>query len=133
MLGGRAAEELIFNEMTTGASDDISKATQVSRAMVAQFGMSELGPINLDGERRSPYEQSEISPEMAAKIDAEVKKIMDDSYVIAQKVLKKHKNKLDIIASELLKKETIDSEDFVRIIGPKKNAPNSKPPLLATV
>jgi len=133
MLGGRAAEELIFNEMTTGASDDIAKATQVSRAMVSQFGMSELGPINLDGERRNPYEQSEVSPEMAARIDAEVKKIMDDSYLIAQKVLKKHKSKLDIIAQELLKKETIDSEDFVKLIGPKKNAPNSKPPLLATV
>jgi cell division protease FtsH len=133
MLGGRAAEELVFNEMTTGASDDISKATQVSRAMVAQFGMSDLGPINLDGERRNPYEQSEISPDMAAKIDVEVKKIMDDSYLIAQKVLKKHKDKLDIIAAELLKKETIDSEDFVRIIGPKKSLPGSKPPLMAIV
>jgi cell division protease FtsH len=133
MLGGRAAEELIFNEMTTGASDDISKATQVSRAMVAQFGMSTLGPINLDGERRNPYEQSEISPEMAAKIDAEVKKIMDDSYAIAQRVLKKHQEKLDIIANELLKKETIDSEDFVRIIGPKKSLPGSKPPLIDAV
>src|SRR5690606_6918731 len=117
---------------TTRASDDIAKATHVSRAMVAQFGMSDLGPINLDPEKRSPYDQSDISPEMAARIDAEVKKITDDSYKIAQKVLKKHKSKLDTIAKELLKKETIDSEDFVRIIGPKKNAPNSKPPILTT-
>jgi cell division protease FtsH len=119
--------------MTTGASDDISKATQVSRAMVVQFGMSDLGPINLDGERRNPYEQSDVSPDMAAKIDTEVKKIMDDSYLIAQKVLKKHQDKLDIIAAELLRKETIDSDDFVRIIGPKKSLPGSKPPLIAEV
>ncbi|HVA96477.1 MAG TPA: ATP-dependent zinc metalloprotease FtsH [Candidatus Acidoferrales bacterium] len=119
MMGGRAAEDLVFDDVTTGASNDIEKASQVARAMVTKFGMSELGPINLDSEK-SVYEQSEISPEMAAKIDAQVKKISDEAYAQATKILTKLRSKLDIIAEELLKKETIDSDDFVRLIGPKK-------------
>jgi len=120
MLGGRAAESLVFKEMTTGASDDIAKATEVARTMVVEFGMSELGPINLDGERRMPYEQSQVSPEMAAKIDGQVKKITDEAYGKAADILKKLTDKLDVLAEELLKKETIESDEFIRIIGPKK-------------
>jgi len=119
MMGGRAAEDLIFDDVTTGASNDIEKASQVARAMVTKFGMSELGPINLDTEK-SVYEQSEVSPEMAAKIDEQVKKISDEAYAQATKILTKLRKQLDIIAEELLKKETIDSDDFVRLIGPKK-------------
>ena len=119
MLGGRAAESLVFKEITTGASDDIAKATEVARTMVVEFGMSELGPINLDGERHSLYEQSQVSPEMAAKIDGQVKKITDEAYGKASDILKKLKDKLDVLAEELLKKETIESDEFVRIIGPK--------------
>jgi cell division protease FtsH len=119
MLGGRAAESLVFKEITTGASDDIAKATEVARTMVVEFGMSDLGPINLDGERHSLYEQSQVSPEMAAKIDGQVKKITDEAYGKASDILKKLKDKLDVLAEELLKKETIESDEFVRIIGPK--------------
>jgi cell division protease FtsH len=119
MMGGRAAEDLVFDDITTGASNDIEKASQVARAMVTKFGMSELGPINLDNEK-SVYEQSDISPEMAAKIDAQVKKISDEAYSQATKILTKLRSKLDVVAEELLKKETIDSDDFVRLIGPKK-------------
>ncbi len=119
MLGGRAAEELVFKEMTTGASDDIEKASHVARAMVEELGMSELGPINLHPEPRSPYEPSTISPDMAAKIDAEVNRIMEKCYKEAQKVLVSMRDVLDILAAELLKKETIESDDFVRLIGPK--------------
>ncbi len=122
MLGGRAAEQLKFKEMTSGASDDIAKATQVARAMVTELGMSTLlGPINLDNDGGHPfYEQKQLSPEMAAKIDAEVKKIIDEGYAEAQKILLKLTKKLDLLALELLKRETIESDDFVRIIGPKK-------------
>ncbi|HLD01658.1 MAG TPA: ATP-dependent zinc metalloprotease FtsH [Patescibacteria group bacterium] len=120
MLGGRAAESLVFDEMTTGASDDIAKATQVARAMVMQFGMSGLGPINFDNEqRRMVYEPSEISPEMAAKIDNEVKEITDAAYKSAVEILKKLRGKLTLLAEELLKKETLDSEEFAKLIGPK--------------
>lgn len=119
MMGGRAAESMVFDDITTGASDDIEKATQVARAMVTKFGMSELGPVNFDGERNF-YEQSEVSPEMAAKIDVQVKKITDVAYKQAIAVLTKLRDKLDALAEELLKKETIEADDFTRLIGPKK-------------
>lgn len=119
MMGGQAAERLIFDDITTGASSDLEKASQVARAMVTKFGMSELGPIVFDNEKTA-YEQSEISPEMAAKIDAQVKKISDEAYDQATKILTKLRKQLDLIAEELLKKETIDSDDFIRLIGPKK-------------
>ena len=120
MLGGRAAEDLVFKEMTTGASDDISKATQVARTMVAEFGMSDLGPINFEGsERRSFYEQQNVSENMAGKIDDQVKKITDIAYKNALNVLTKLRKELDLLAEELLKKETIESEEFLRLLGPK--------------
>lgn len=125
MLGGRAAEQLVFNEMTSGASDDIAKATQVVRTMVAELGMSDLGPINLDGEGRHPfYEQKQVSPEMAAKIDAEVKKITDSQFKEAVKILTKYRETLDLLAKELTQRETIDAEEFVKLVGPKKVPPS---------
>jgi ATP-dependent metalloprotease FtsH len=120
MLGGRAAESLVFKEMTTGASDDIAKATEVARTMVTEYGMSDLGPVNLDGERKRFYEQTNVSPDMAAKIDAEVKKITDTAYKIAASILIKLRSKLDLLAEELLKKETIEADSFVTLLGPKK-------------
>jgi len=120
MLGGRAAENLVFQEMTTGASDDISKASEVAREMVVEFGMSELGPINLRPDPRTPYDQTELSDEMAGRIDTEIKKITDLGYKNASMILTKLHTKLDLLASELMKKETIESEEFERLIGPKK-------------
>jgi len=120
MLGGRAAENLVFKEMTTGASDDIAKATEVARTMVAEYGMSELGPINLDGEKHNFYEKTDISSEMAAKVDGEVKKITDSAYKTATEILIKLKKKLDLLAKELLKKETMDADDFTKLLGPKR-------------
>ena len=127
MLGGRAAENMIFKEMTTGASDDIAKATQVARTMVAEYGMSELGPVNLSSEqKRGLYEQNSISPAMASKIDDQIKKITDEGYKLAQSILGKYKSKLDIIAKELLVKETIDADDFAKLLGPKPQLPKAE-------
>jgi len=81
--------------------------------------MSELGPINLDTDRNF-YEPSEVSQAMAAKIDTAVKNIMDEAYKQAIGVLNKLRGKLDMLAEELLKCETIEADDFVRVIGPKK-------------
>jgi len=120
MLGGRAAENMIFKEMTTGASDDIAKATEVARTMVVEYGMSDLGPINLSTEQNAFYEQKTISPVMAAKIDDQIKKITDMGYEEAVKILTKLKKELDVIAKELLQKETIDADSFVTLLGPKK-------------
>lgn len=128
MMGGRAAEALVFDDITTGASNDIEKATEVARAMVTKFGMSELGPINFGGER-TVYEQSDLSQEMAAKIDGEVKKISDTAYKQATSILNRLRDKLDIIAEELIKKETIDSDEFIKLIGPKKALAVAKAPV----
>ena len=87
--------------------------------MGVEYGMSDLGPINLDGERKRFYEQSNVSPDMAAKIDAEVKKITDNAYKNAASILIGLRNKLDLLAEELLKKETIESEEFQKLIGNK--------------
>jgi cell division protease FtsH len=119
MLGGRAAESLVFNEITTGASDDITKATEVARMMVTEYGMSELGPLNLASDPRMPYEQSTVSEDMAAKIDVQVKKITDEGYKEALGILSKLRKKLDALAEELLQKETLESEEFEKLIGRK--------------
>jgi cell division protease FtsH len=126
MLGGRAAESLVFNEVTTGASDDIAKASEVARTMVVEYGMSDLGPVNLNPDPRTPYDQSQISPDMASKIDEQIKQITDQGYKEAMNILKKLRVKLDVLAEELLKKETLESEEFGKLIGPKK-------PILAIV
>ncbi|MBI2613899.1 MAG: ATP-dependent zinc metalloprotease FtsH [Candidatus Levybacteria bacterium] len=120
MLGGRAAENMIFKEMTTGASDDIAKATEVARTMVVEYGMSDLGPINLDSQQKTFYDQKTISPVMASKIDDQIKKITDAGYKSAVAILAKLKKELDIIAAELLSKETIDADSFAKLLGPKK-------------
>jgi cell division protease FtsH len=118
MMGGRAAEELMFNEVTTGASNDIEKATSIARQMVIEYGMSDLGPVNLgpqaDGRM---YEAVQVSPDMLAKIDTEVKRILDTAYKLAFATLKKAKAKLDDVAGELIKKETIEGDEFDRLMG----------------
>lgn len=121
LLGGRAAEELEFKEFTVGAANDIEQSTRISRKMVTEFGMSELGPISLErGAKawlaRQLGEPSGYSEEMAAKVDAEVKRIIDECYQKAGKVLKKNKGKLDRIAKRLIKKETLEEEEFKKLI-----------------
>lgn len=125
MLGGRAAEELIFNEMTSGASNDIQKATQLARAMVIEFGMSSLGPINL-GSQSDPDEMpwsdsSKVSPAMQEKVDLEISKLIGVAYKKAVALVKQKKTLLDKVADELLKKETLEKEEFEKIVGGKKN------------
>ncbi len=121
MLGGRAAENLIFNEMTTGASNDIEKATEVARMMVIEYGMSDLGPINLDLDRQTMFDVRNLSPEMQAKVDGEVKRIVDLCYKEATRVLKGLRKELDVLAEELLKKETLEGEEFTALVGEKVN------------
>ncbi len=122
MLGGRAAEELIFGEVTTGASNDIDKATMVARNMVMEYGMSDLGPINYGPQQdqiewgRASFEQTHISPDMQNKIDAEVKKIIDVAYKKAFVIVKKYKRKMDLVVKKLMELETIDGDEFEKIM-----------------
>ena len=126
LLGGRAAEEMVFAEFTAGAASDIDKATRVARRMVVDFGMSELGPVYLGPQieeteyGRTWFQPSEISPKMQAKVDEEIKRIVDESYKKAMEVLKKSRKKLDLIAKKLLDQETIDEEEFRKLMGAKK-------------
>jgi len=130
LLGGRAAEDIIFKDFTSGAANDIKQATMLVRKMVIEFGMSDLGPINLGPQvdvaewGKAFYKPSEISPEMAAKVDQEVKTIVDRCYKKAVEVLKNNKEKLDLIADKLLDKETIDSDEFEQLM--KEKAKKSK-------
>jgi cell division protease FtsH len=122
MLGGRAAEELTFNEVTTGASDDLNKATKLARAMVTQYGMSKkLGPLTF-GEKdelvflgKEIGEQRNYSDEIARQIDHEVRRIVGNAYNKALKLLRENRAKLEEIAERLLKEETLDAQSFEAI------------------
>ena len=126
MLGGRAAEEVVFSEMTSGAANDIAQATKIARAMVVEFGMGEIGPINLGADmglgdfgQMEWYEQAHNSPAFMEKIDAETKKFLDEGYKAAVKLIKEKRKLLDKVSSALLEKETLDRDDFEKIVGKK--------------
>lgn len=118
MLGGRAAEELVFDEITIGASNDIDRATKLARQMVTEYGMSSLGPISYSDHvdsywlARGLNEGPRYSQEMAAKIDAEVKSIIDEAHKEAIKFLKKDRAALDKVSQVLLERETLDGDEF---------------------
>lgn len=125
MMGGRAAEEIIFNEVTTGAANDFDQATRIARAMVIDYGMSELGPINYGPAMdvtewgKAYYEQNTVSQDILGKIDAEVKKIIETAYSKAKEIITANRESLDRVANELLKKESLDDEEFLKLV--KKN------------
>ncbi len=123
-LGGQAAEEVVFKDISTGASSDIRAATSLAKDMVMQYGMSPLGPINLQpaamfGMWKSTKEGEEMSQELHATVDREVKKILDTAYKTAIALVKKNRLKLDKVAKELLEKESLDSEEFEKLVGKK--------------
>ncbi len=121
MLGGRVAEQIVFGDYTGGASNDIMRATEVARKMVTVYGMSdELGTIHFGSQHDSDEvflgrdfnSTPDYSDSTAAKIDAEIKKIVDESYNMAYDILTKHRDKIDFITSFLLRHEVMDDEQF---------------------
>lgn len=136
-LGGRAAEELIFKDVSTGASNDMEVATNIAREMVTSYGMSGLGPINIAprGGNFGMYreEGANVSEALQSKIDTEISKIIDEAYKEAKLILSKNKGKLDKTAKALLEKETLDTDEFERIVGKKKTieAKSTTSPVLA--
>ena len=113
LLGGRAAEKLVLNDISTGASNDIEIATKIARDMVTKYGMSDnLGPIDFQG--KEPYEMQMFGENIGDKIGEEVKKLIDIAYSDALSLLQQHRDKLDMIAQALLEKEKINEEDFQR-------------------
>jgi cell division protease FtsH len=126
MLGGRVAEEIMFGEITTGAENDLMRATRLARRMVTQYGMSEkMGPLTY-GEREQQVfmgrdwasEQRTYSDQVAALIDSEVKEIVTQARDEAKKILLSYKQLLQDIADRLMKEETIEGEDFAKMFEP---------------
>ena len=114
LLGGRAAEKLVLNDISTGASNDIEVATQIARDMVTKYGMSDkLGPIDFQG--KEPYEIQMFGENIGDKIGEEVKSLIDTAYNDAIILLNEHRDKLDIIANTLLQKEKINEQEFNKI------------------
>ena len=114
LLGGRAAEKLVLDDISTGASNDIEVATQIAREMVTKYGMSDnLGPIDFQGRDQNDY--LIFGENIGDKIGQEVKMLIDIAYNDAQKLLIEHRDKLDIIAETLLKQEKINEEEFKKI------------------
>jgi cell division protease FtsH len=124
LMGGRTAEELIFGEITTGAANDIEKASEIARAMVTQYGMSdELGPQQLGQQNGEVFvgrdlgHQANYSNEVAARIDAEVRALINGAHDEAVDILQTHRSTLDRLASALIEKETLDTPELMEILG----------------
>jgi cell division protease FtsH len=125
LLGGRAAEELVFNDITSGASNDLERVTRMARAMVTRLGMSEsLGPM-VYGQKeeliflgREISEQRDYSEAVAEQIDQEVRHLVNESYERAHQILIEYRSKLDAVAQRLLEIETITREEFEAIFPP---------------
>ena len=133
MLGGRASEEIAFGEISTGAHDDIKKATELARDMVTQYGMSErIGNLTV-GKRHAQIflgrdigEERNYSDETAKIIDEEVKRIVEECYKTAKDKLMDTKDKLDLLAGRLIEKETLDENEVRELLGFEKHKPESE-------
>jgi cell division protease FtsH len=123
-LGGRAAEEMVFHEASTGASNDLQHATEVARAMVAEYGMSEvLGPVAVNTRPRTPFlpvpgseNSSSVAPETAREVDLEVKKLMTEAGAAASRILREHRATLDAVVRLLLEREVVEGDEVRRLL-----------------
>lgn len=119
LLGGRVAEEMVFGEISTGASNDLERATEIVRAMVCEYGMSDqIGPLTVGKRHANPFlgrdmmEDRNYSEEMAMAIDKEIRLTMDQAYERAKAILNENRQKMDVIVKVLLEKETLEREEF---------------------
>jgi len=125
-LGGRAAEQLVFNELTAGAASDIERATMLARRMVVDFGMSSLGPVamgqmvEMNNWGYSYGDTIRLSEITQAKVDNEIKRLVDEGLKTSERVLKNNRKILDKIVTKLMKIETLEQEEFEKIVGKPK-------------
>ena len=129
-LGGRISEEIVFGEITTGASNDLQQVTKMARSMVTQYGMSDELGLRVYGEKQEMVflgkeisEQRDYSDAIAEQIDAEVRRIIDDAYAQARDLLTTHREKLDLIAQTLLDVETLEADEFAALMEGKELPP----------
>jgi cell division protease FtsH len=140
LLGGRSAEEIAFGEISTGAQNDLQRATDIARSMVTEYGMSDaLGAINYDGHRRAAFlenpfvsDRGNHSEDTAQKIDAEVKRILTDAHHEARRVLRERKGILDELSTRLLDREVIEGAELRALLGPlpPKDPQGTVPPVV---
>jgi cell division protease FtsH len=128
LLGGRAAEELIFGEVSTGAENDLEHATALARQMVGLFGMSEAIGLAHVGQKQNPalpdgMIQRDCSEQTAREIDQEVKKLLSEAYESAKGILSSHRDQLERVAQELLRRETLDEQAFNALLGRQAPTP----------
>ncbi len=129
LLGGRVSEEMFLNEVTTGASDDFKKATNIARAMVTEYGMSDLGPVQYEQKTEGVFlgrdygKTKNFSDKVAHEIDEEVRKIVEECYEKAKKILKENKDLVNILAEALVDKETLTKEEIDLIVKTGKYSP----------
>ena len=122
LLGGRVAEEVEFNEITTGAHDDFKKATKIARSMVTEYGMSKLGPMMLEEPSENTFlgrdytKNRNVSDIVAHEIDEEMRSIINECYTKTKKLIKDNKKLLDLIAKTLLEEETITKEQIDSLV-----------------
>ncbi|CAN5585652.1 ATP-dependent zinc metalloprotease FtsH [soil metagenome] len=124
LLGGRVAEEVVFNEPTTGASDDIQRCTRIAKSMVMQYGMSDLGPLALgETEGQQPFlgrdfgHVKDYSDDVAAKIDEEIHRLVEEAHDEAREIVVKYRDKLDLLVERLLEKESVEKAEVAEIFG----------------
>jgi cell division protease FtsH len=125
LLGGRTAEEIALGEISTGAQNDLQRATDIARAMVTEFGMSDsLGAINYDGNKRArfldipmPQDRGLYGEETAQKIDAEIKRILTDAHASARRILSENRDKLESVTRRLLQVEVMEGDELRRLLG----------------
>jgi cell division protease FtsH len=124
LLGGRVAEEVVFNEPTTGASDDIQRCTRIAKSMVMQYGMSDLGPLALgETEGQQPFlgrdygHVKDYSDDVAAKIDDEIHRLVEEAHDEAREIVVKYRDKLDLLVEKLLEKESVEKAEVAEIFG----------------
>ncbi|MGE5658612.1 MAG: ATP-dependent zinc metalloprotease FtsH2 [Actinomycetota bacterium] len=133
-LGGRAAEEVVFGdaEVTTGAGNDLQQVTGMARQMVTRFGMSNLGPLSLEAQQseiflgRDFQTRSEYSEEIASRIDAQVRSIVDRCYNDARQLIRENRTVIDRLVDLLIEKETIDGEEFRQIVAEYTHVPEKE-------
>ncbi len=132
LLGGRASEENFIGEITTGASDDLKRATKIARSMVTEYGMSDLGPIQLEHKQEGVFlgrdyaKSRDFSDQVALEIDKEVRKILEECYKNAKKLLAKHETLVLLIADALMEHETLTKEQIASLVENGKIETNKK-------
>ena len=132
LLGGRASEENFIGEITTGASDDLKRATKIARSMVTEYGMSDLGPIQLEHKQEGVFlgrdyaKSRDFSDQVALEIDKEVRKILEECYKNAKKLLSKHETLVLLIADALMEHETLTREQIASLVETGKISPETE-------